>query len=260
MVYLKLINIAGKEIIRVISKDIGKFKKEIYKLIELVSNIKNKSNISYIGIFLYLIIFIIFINLLDTITLFSTLVGAVIGVSLPFFIERRLRKKEQLEREIRSIKEASFVLISQYQLLNSINEYISKYNKYKLGYLDIYVDCIYIDIESILFTLDTRYPSLLLKIDKYQLSVNNFFGVLKHRNELYKTWQITGGTPESAVYQEIIDSGDLLYQTVNGILYENKILDRELENFFKLYLSNPVKDNLSYRSGNKKQFLEKKYS
>lgn len=183
------------------------------------------------------------------------------GAWAAFQFQKRWEQTKQLTQDLRSGKRAQFALASQFQALNNLNnQYLSEHRDDPDRYLNLHPLTVHlefqkVDIDSLLFVLDTDNPDLLNEI---MLAQNNFqtaMGVLEQRNNYHsnfqhKAAQIGDAALDKATDAILRDMTDHLYGIFEDALRLNKEAGNKLGNFLGEYIS--LKNRIKRRFAKKK--------
>ncbi|WP_424947045.1 hypothetical protein [Candidatus Spongiihabitans sp.] len=162
--------------------------------------------------------------------------------------QKSWEKSKQITYELRSGKRAQFALMSQHQVLISLNkQYLSEWRDdsdrhLKLHPLTASLEFQKVDIDSLLYILDTNDPDLLNEVMVAQQSFQTAMGVLEKRNKYHTDFQqraakIGDAALDKATVAILGDMTNHLYTTYEDALRLNKEAAKKLEIYLKDYVS-----------------------
>lgn len=170
------------------------------------------------------------------------------GAWAAFQFQKSWERSKQLTYDLRSGKRAQFSLLSQYQALKNLNkQYLSTLindpdRHLKLHPLTVHLEFQKVDIESLLYILDTDNPDLLNEIMVAEQNFQTAMGVLEQRNNYHADFQLRAAKIGDAALDEatvaiLRDMTDQLYGTFEDSLRLNKDVSKKLGTYLENYIS-----------------------
>ena len=170
------------------------------------------------------------------------------GAWAAFQFQKSWERTKQLSHDLRSGKRAQFALMSQYQALKNLDkQYLSEHRGdpdcyLKLQPLTVHLEFQKVDVDSLLYVLDTSNPNILNELMVAQQNFQTAMGVLEQRNDYHSNFQhratqIGDAALDEATIAILRDMTKHLYDMFEDALKLNEDVAEKLKSFLDDYVS-----------------------